>query len=73
MNPPTSVAKLPTTGKVTTVNADGTVDVRHDLSRKTWSSIRLLPHGWTPAAGDKVVVDHINGHPLTPAILTVLA
>lgn len=72
MNPPTPVGKLPTTGKVTTVHSDGSVAVRHDLSRKTWVVIQK-PAGWTPAVGDKVVVDHLNGHPLTPAILTVLA
>lgn len=57
--------------EVTTVNADGTVDLRNRLSRATRSRVPGLAAGWDPAKGDLVIAVDLGGNPQTPAIVAI--
>ena len=74
-NPPHPTRGHPTRiwlAEVVTVNPDGTVDCRPQLSRGTRMRC-AVPHGYTPQLKDMVLLTDLHGSPHTPIVITLMS
>lgn len=75
VNPPSPVRGNPTRvqqASVITVNPDGTVDLRPVNGRATKVGVPVIAH-YVPTIGDVVYYADLDGDPMRPVIVEVLA